>query len=139
MSFTQQAGIVPAISKPNLVFPIWRESRDIITTRLCKHTIGSASASRNVLRRVTDHSSIRDTAMQPWALVSPASRGIGLELTRRLLQTTNVPVVATARKDVDQTRKNVLSGLQGVKEDRLHVVKLDVLGKEWNCNIESSN
>lgn len=67
--------------------------------------------------------------MQPWALVSPASRGIGLELARRLLQTSKVPVVATARKDLDQTKENVLSGLNGVDESRLHVVKLDVLGK----------
>ena len=66
--------------------------------------------------------------MQPWALVSPASRGIGLELARRLLQTTKVPIVATARKDLDQTRENVLQGLDGVNEDRLHVLKIDVLG-----------
>lgn len=68
--------------------------------------------------------------MQPWALVSPASRGIGLELSRRLLQTTNVPVVATARRNLDQARENILSGLRDVKEDRLHVVKLDVLGED---------
>lgn len=67
--------------------------------------------------------------MQPWALVSPASRGIGFELARRLLQTTKLPVVATARKDLDQTRENVLHGLDGVKEDRLHVLKIDVLGR----------
>ena len=66
--------------------------------------------------------------MQPWALVTPASRGIGLELARRLLQTTNVPVIATARKDLDQTKENVLSGLKDVKEDRLNVLKVDVLG-----------
>lgn len=66
--------------------------------------------------------------MQPWALVTPASRGIGLELARRLLQTTNVPVVATARKDLDQTRENVLTGLKDVKEDRLSVLRVDVLG-----------
>lgn len=66
--------------------------------------------------------------MQPWALVTPASRGIGLELARRLLQTTHVPVVATARKDLDQTKEHVLSGLKDVKEDRLNVVKVDVLG-----------
>ena len=66
--------------------------------------------------------------MQPWALVTPASRGIGLELARRLLQTTKVPVVATARKDLDQTKENVLSGLKDVKEDRLHVLRIDVLG-----------
>lgn len=67
--------------------------------------------------------------MQPWALVSPASRGIGLELVRQLLQTTTVPIVATARKDLDQTRENVLTGLKNVNEDRLHVLKVDVLGK----------
>lgn len=66
--------------------------------------------------------------MQPWALVSPASRGIGLELARRLLQTTKVPIVATARKDLNQTRENILQGLDGVSEERLHVVKIDVLG-----------
>jgi len=68
--------------------------------------------------------------MQPWALVTPASRGIGLELARRLLQATNVPVVATARKDLDQTKENVLSGLKGVKEDRLSVLKVDVLDEQ---------
>jgi NAD(P)-dependent dehydrogenase (short-subunit alcohol dehydrogenase family) len=67
--------------------------------------------------------------MQPWALVSPASRGIGLELARRLLQTTKVPIVATARKDLDQTRENILQGLNDVGEDRLHVLKIDVLGR----------
>ena len=69
--------------------------------------------------------------MQPWALVTPASRGIGLELTRRLLTTTNIPVVATARKDLDQTKENVLSGLRNVKEDRLRVLKVDVLGTRF--------
>ena len=71
--------------------------------------------------------------MQPWALVTPASRGIGLELARRLLQTTNVPVIATARKDLDQTKENVLQGLKGqdgkdVDETRLSVLAVDVLG-----------
>lgn len=67
--------------------------------------------------------------MKPFALVTPASRGIGLELVRRLLQTTSVPVVATARKDLDQVKENALSGLNDVSEERLHVVNLDVLGK----------
>lgn len=67
--------------------------------------------------------------MTPWALVSPASRGIGLEFARRLLQTTNVPVVATARKDLDQTKENVLSGLKDVKDERLNVLKVDFLGE----------
>ena len=67
--------------------------------------------------------------MQAWGLVSPASRGIGLELVRRLLQTTNIPIVATARNDLDKMTENVLSGLDGVKEDRLQVLKLDFLGE----------
>jgi len=65
--------------------------------------------------------------MQPWALVSPASRGIGLEFARRLLQTTKVPVVVTARKDLDQTKEHVLDGLKDVKEDRLNVLEVDFL------------
>ncbi|KAK3714314.1 hypothetical protein LTR37_007900 [Vermiconidia calcicola] len=72
--------------------------------------------------------------MQPWALVTPASRGIGLELARRLLTTTDIPVVATARKDLDHTRENVLSGLKGVKEDRLRVLKVDVLDEQSISN-----
>ncbi|KXS96038.1 hypothetical protein AC578_2271 [Pseudocercospora eumusae] len=68
--------------------------------------------------------------MHPWALVSPSSRGIGLELARRLLQTTTVPIVATARKDLDQTKEQLLSGLRDVSEDRLHVVRIDVLDED---------
>lgn len=45
------------------------------------------------------------------------------------VRTTNVPVVATARKDLYQTKENVLSGLKDVKEDRLSVLKVDFLGK----------
>ena len=74
--------------------------------------------------------------MQPWALISPASRGIGLEFARRLLQTTNVPVIATARKDLDQTKENVLSGLKDVREDRLNVLKIDFLGMQLKGPID---
>lgn len=65
--------------------------------------------------------------MPPWTLVSPASRGIGFSLARQILQTTNAPVVATARKDIAKTRDQLLEGLD-VKEGRLTVLKLDVLG-----------
>lgn len=65
--------------------------------------------------------------MPPWALITPSSRGIGLALTRRVLQTTNCPVVATARKDPDKTKEEALDGLD-IDEDRLTVLKVDVNG-----------
>ena len=77
--------------------------------------------------------------MQPWAFVSPTSRGIGLEVARRLLRTTSLPVVATARKDLDQTKEKILTGLEGVKEDRLKVFKVDVLGmasRHYRCSYD---
>nr|POE79706.1 c-factor [Quercus suber] len=65
--------------------------------------------------------------MRPWALVTPASRGIGLQLARHVLRSTTLPVLATARANVDQTKENILAGLDGVKEERVRVLKLDVL------------
>lgn len=61
----------------------------------------------------------------PWSLVSPASRGIGFHLTRHLLQTTKIPVVATARQDVEGVRKSILQDLPDVDSDRLTVLELD--------------
>lgn len=68
--------------------------------------------------------------MQPWALICPTSRGIGLELVRRLLTTTTLPVIATARKDLDKTKEDILDGLN-VNEDRVKIVKVDVLGSTF--------
>lgn len=64
---------------------------------------------------------------KPWLLVSPASRGIGLQLARRLLKSTDLPVIATARKDVEGTNRQILDGLD-VDSKRLEVLKLDVTG-----------
>ncbi|KAF1978158.1 NAD(P)-binding protein [Bimuria novae-zelandiae CBS 107.79] len=64
--------------------------------------------------------------MAPWSLVSPASRGIGFALARRVLQTTKAPLVATARKDLESTRERLLEGLD-VDEKRLTMLELDVL------------
>lgn len=61
----------------------------------------------------------------PWILTTPASRGIGFELTRRLLKTTNLPVIATARSDTQGTKGRILEGLD-VDEDRLEILELDV-------------
>ena len=67
--------------------------------------------------------------MQPWALISPSSRGIGLEIARRILNTTNLPIITTARKDLDQTKEKILEGLKDADEKRVNVLKVDVLGK----------
>lgn len=64
---------------------------------------------------------------KPWLLVSPASRGIGLQLARRLLQTTNLPLVATARTELEKTSEQILDGID-VDKQRLEVLKLDVMG-----------
>lgn len=78
--------------------------------------------------------------MPPWALVTPASRGIGLELARRLLRTTDLPVVATARGSADETTEAILARRDGDEgggdhamdvegdESRLTVLRLDVCG-----------
>jgi len=66
--------------------------------------------------------------MVPWALVTPASRGIGFHLTRHLLCNTALPVVATARKDIDNVKKSILDDLKDVDESRLKILKLDVTG-----------
>ncbi|WPG97577.1 NAD(P)-binding protein [Acrodontium crateriforme] len=91
------------------------------------------------MARVQQHLQPRQLLMkmQPWALITPASRGIGLEFARQLLQNTKLPVLATARKDLDQARENILTGLENVKEDRLHVLKLDVLDEESISRVAS--
>lgn len=64
---------------------------------------------------------------KPWLLVSPASRGIGFQLAKNLLRTTNLPIIATARGNVDDVKKNILSDT-GVDSNRLGVLKLNVTG-----------
>lgn len=77
--------------------------------------------------------------MAPWTLVTPASRGLGLALARRLLRTTQLPVVATARRSVNETREAILNAAEGGGKDldgegdehRLHVLKLDFSGNSF--------
>ncbi|KAH7336115.1 hypothetical protein BKA65DRAFT_431519 [Rhexocercosporidium sp. MPI-PUGE-AT-0058] len=61
-----------------------------------------------------------------WSLVCPASRGIGFQLTRHLLQTTKIPVIATARKDITGVKKSILQDLPDVDPKRLEVLEVDV-------------
>jgi len=65
--------------------------------------------------------------MAPWSIVSPASRGIGFALARRVLQTTKAPLVVTARSELENTKKKLLYGLN-VDESRLTMLEVDVLG-----------
>ncbi|KZV85330.1 NAD(P)-binding protein [Exidia glandulosa HHB12029] len=66
----------------------------------------------------------------PFALVTPATRGLSLAITRQLLLTTRLPVVATFRSgSPDDLRRTVLDSLKDDvdAESRLHPVKLDLL------------
>ncbi|KAF2873024.1 hypothetical protein BDV95DRAFT_593406 [Massariosphaeria phaeospora] len=71
--------------------------------------------------------------MAPWALISPASRGIAFALARRVLQTTSAPVVATARKDLEKTKHSLLEGLD-VDAIRLTILEVDVLNESTIAN-----
>ncbi|EAW09000.1 uncharacterized protein ACLA_077470 [Aspergillus clavatus NRRL 1] len=66
-----------------------------------------------------------------FALVTPASRGLGFSLARWLLSKTNIPVVATARKGCDEVRQRLMDGLDASKnvQKRLEVFPVDVTGK----------
>ncbi|KAL8692164.1 MAG: hypothetical protein Q9218_002760 [Villophora microphyllina] len=66
-------------------------------------------------------------APKPWILTTPASRGIGFQLVRQLLNTTDLPVVATARSHPGETKSRILEGLD-VDPKRLSVFRLDVTG-----------
>ena len=67
---------------------------------------------------------------RPWMLVTPASRGLGFALARHLLQTTRLPLVATARSDLPDLHSRLLDGLDKSRSDpeRLRVLRLDVTG-----------
>lgn len=102
-------------------------------------TIHTPLTRRTPHRRQSPKRTHMPPPSRPWALVSPASRGIGRALARHLLQTTRVPVVATARGDVNEARDGILKELGDVvgrgarnnnAEERLKVLKLDVCGEQ---------
>ena len=61
-----------------------------------------------------------------WTLVTPSSRGIGLSLVQHLLNTTSVPVVATARTDLPGTKSRLLEGIPSQHHSRLDLQPCDV-------------
>ncbi|KAI5464170.1 hypothetical protein BGZ63DRAFT_451461 [Mariannaea sp. PMI_226] len=74
----------------------------------------------------------------PWIFICPSTRGIGFALTRHLLKTTSVPILATARPhhDPGDVKTSLLQGLAtpGISDDdirsRLSVVHADVTKEE---------
>ncbi len=80
---------------------------------------------------VTRYTEVYTQITMAWTLVTPSSRGIGAALIRHLLRTTpaNIPVIATARSDIDGTREKLLSDLDisESQRSRLDVRQCDVL------------
>lgn len=64
----------------------------------------------------------------PWIFICPSSRGIGHALTRRLLQTTSLPILATARRDTSGVKSSLLQDLPKADDlaPRLSIVECDV-------------
>lgn len=65
----------------------------------------------------------------PWVFVCPSSRGIGFALTRRLLKTTTLPILASTRSaDPAATKSALLEGFPNAEDvaPRLSIVQLDV-------------
>lgn len=69
-------------------------------------------------------------ATHGFALVTPASRGLGFAFAQQLLAQTQLPVVATARKNCNETRERLLSsrGIPPDAESRLRLIEVDVTG-----------
>lgn len=65
-----------------------------------------------------------------FALVTPASRGLGFAFAQQLLTKTPLPVVATARKNCSDLRDRLLSsaGVPSDAKERLRVLEVDVTG-----------
>ncbi|EGO51498.1 hypothetical protein NEUTE1DRAFT_88970 [Neurospora tetrasperma FGSC 2508] len=69
---------------------------------------------------------------KPWILLCPSSRGIGHALTRHLLRTTTLPILATTRtRDPEETKAALLKDFSADSSSssvssRLHLLPLDV-------------
>ena len=64
----------------------------------------------------------------PWIFICPSSRGIGHALTRRLLKTTTVPILAATRRDPASTKSSLLEDFPSADlvAPRLSIVTCDV-------------
>lgn len=82
------------------------------------------------------------TISSGFALVTPASRGLGFAFVQQLLTKTSLPVVATARSNTADARDRLLSseGVPASAKERLRVLEVDVKGtglfsnqRDWLC------
>lgn len=63
----------------------------------------------------------------PFILVSPATRGLSLALTRHFLRTTKLPVYATHRSgSASEVHRHILSKVPDIDGDRLKLLPLDL-------------
>lgn len=63
----------------------------------------------------------------PFILVTPATRGLSLALTRHFLRTTSLPVYATHRSgSASDVHQHILSNVSDVDGDRLKLLPLDL-------------
>lgn len=71
------------------------------------------------------------SARAGFALISPASRGIGFALARQLLVHTDLPVCATARKDCKSVHNKLVESVDSRRgaAKRLTVLEADVTSK----------
>lgn len=70
---------------------------------------------------------------RPWILLCPSTRGLGHALTKHLLRTTSLPILATARSDPREAKDALLSSLGNDKSNassRLHVARVDVTSED---------
>lgn len=69
-----------------------------------------------------------NSAKHGFALITPASRGLGFAFAQQLLTKTELPVVATARKNCADLKDKILSskGIPQNAEQRLRVLEVDV-------------
>ncbi|KAG0155480.1 Short-chain dehydrogenase/reductase SDR [Penicillium digitatum] len=68
------------------------------------------------------------SAAHGFALVTPASRGLGFAFVQQLLTRTELPVIATARKNCDELQEQLLlsKGMPKDAEQRLCIFQVDV-------------
>lgn len=69
-------------------------------------------------------------AAHGFALVTPASRGLGFAFAQQLLTRTELPVIATARRNCSELQEQLLSSKDMPRgaEQRLRILQVDVTG-----------